>query len=158
MLFVSSFLLSLFLSLLCCRALYRPPPSAPLGVVASGFPFPPFLFALPLQDPSYPVYVDTSVMVGQTGEVNEETMQYDNIVYMPCKPDNDFFPDLKVGNLHKYARTKVVGLVSASVAAQSFVPVTCFAAACFLQRSRRVGDLHQGLASSPKAVSPSSVR
>lgn len=36
-------------------------------------------------------------MVGQTGEVNEETMQYENIVYMPCKPDNDFFPDLKVG-------------------------------------------------------------
>eukprot|EP00903_Cladosiphon_okamuranus_P005428 g5414.t1 len=48
-----------------------------------------------VQDPSYPVYVDTSVMMGQTGEVNEETMQYDNIVYMPCKPDNDFFPDLK---------------------------------------------------------------
>lgn len=48
------------------------------------------------QDPSYPVYVDTSVMMGQTGDVNEETMQYKNIVYMPCKPDNDFFPDLKV--------------------------------------------------------------
>lgn len=42
------------------------------------------------------MYVDTSVMVGQTGEVNEETMQYDNIVYMPCKPSNNFFPDLKV--------------------------------------------------------------
>lgn len=48
------------------------------------------------QDPSYPVYVDTSVMVGQTGEINEDTMQYDNIVYMPCSPSNDFFPDLKV--------------------------------------------------------------
>lgn len=49
-----------------------------------------------MQDPSYPVYVDTSVMMGQTGEINEETMQYDNIVYMPCKPSNDFFPDLEV--------------------------------------------------------------
>ena len=48
------------------------------------------------QDPSYPVYVDTSVMVGQTGEIHEDTMQYDNIVYMPCSPSNDFFPDLKV--------------------------------------------------------------
>lgn len=48
------------------------------------------------QDPSYPVYVDTSVMVGQTGDINEDTMQYDNIVYMPCSPSNDFFPDLKV--------------------------------------------------------------
>ncbi|CAM9144374.1 unnamed protein product [Discosporangium mesarthrocarpum] len=48
-----------------------------------------------VQDPSYPVYVDTSVMMGQTGEVDEETMQYNNIVYMPCSPANNFFPDLK---------------------------------------------------------------
>ena len=33
-----------------------------------------------VQDPSYPVYVDTSVMLGQTGELNEETGQYENIV------------------------------------------------------------------------------
>jgi LL-diaminopimelate aminotransferase len=46
-----------------------------------------------VQDPSYPVYVDTSVMMGQTGTQNEETKQYENIVYMPCNPDNGFFPD-----------------------------------------------------------------
>lgn len=46
-----------------------------------------------VQDPSYPVYVDTSVMMGQTGDQNEETSQYDNIVYMKCTPDNGFFPD-----------------------------------------------------------------
>jgi LL-diaminopimelate aminotransferase len=46
-----------------------------------------------VQDPSYPVYVDTSVMMGQTGTQDPETMQYDNIVYMPCTPDNGFFPD-----------------------------------------------------------------
>ena len=46
-----------------------------------------------VQDPSYPVYVDTSVMMGQTGEINEESKQYDNIVYMPCTSENDFFPD-----------------------------------------------------------------
>lgn len=40
-------------------------------------------------------------MMGQTGEVNEETMQYENIVYMPCRPDNDFFPDLKVRKLSR---------------------------------------------------------
>lgn len=81
------------------------PPSLSCSLLSSAsFPLQ-FMSSLPslsrpfslLQDPSYPVYVDTSVMVGQTGEVNEETMQYDNIVYMPCKPDNDFFPDLKVG-------------------------------------------------------------
>ena len=46
-----------------------------------------------VQDPSYPVYVDTSVMLGQTGTINEETRQYENIVYMPCTPENQFFPD-----------------------------------------------------------------
>jgi len=46
-----------------------------------------------VQDPSYPVYVDTSVMMGQTGNQNPETMQYDNIVYMKCGPENGFFPD-----------------------------------------------------------------
>jgi LL-diaminopimelate aminotransferase len=46
-----------------------------------------------VQDPSYPVYVDTSVMMGQTGEQNVETQQYDNIVYMPCTAENGFFPD-----------------------------------------------------------------
>jgi len=47
-----------------------------------------------VQDPSYPVYVDTSVMMGQTGELDESTSQYDNIVYMPCNAENGFFPDL----------------------------------------------------------------
>jgi len=46
-----------------------------------------------VQDPSYPVYVDTSVMMGQTGNQNQETKQYDNIIYMPCNPENGFFPD-----------------------------------------------------------------
>jgi LL-diaminopimelate aminotransferase len=46
-----------------------------------------------VQDPSYPVYVDTSVMMGQTGSINPETNQFKNIVYMPCNPSNNFFPD-----------------------------------------------------------------
>ena len=48
-----------------------------------------------VQDPSYPVYVDTSVIMGQTGQMDTELKQYDNIVYMPCNPSNNFFPDLK---------------------------------------------------------------
>mmetsp|Transcript_11932 Transcript_11932/g.17942 ORF Transcript_11932/g.17942 Transcript_11932/m.17942 type:complete len:446 (+) Transcript_11932:92-1429(+) len=47
-----------------------------------------------VQDPSYPVYVDTSVMQGQTGLFKEGDKQFDGIVYMPCNPDNGFFPDL----------------------------------------------------------------
>ncbi|KAH7421320.1 hypothetical protein KP509_13G050800 [Ceratopteris richardii] len=48
-----------------------------------------------VQDPSYPAYVDTSVMVGQTGGFLTNVQQYDKIGYMKCTPDNDFFPDLK---------------------------------------------------------------
>ena len=47
-----------------------------------------------VQDPSYPVYVDTSVMMGQTGEMDPATSQFKNIVYMPCNPENNFFPDI----------------------------------------------------------------
>ena len=47
-----------------------------------------------VQDPSYPVYVDTSVMMGQTGEMDPKTSQFKNIVYMPCNPENNFFPDI----------------------------------------------------------------
>lgn len=47
-----------------------------------------------VQDPSYPVYVDTAVMMGQTGEIDKTTSQFRNIVYMPCNPSNNFFPDV----------------------------------------------------------------
>ena len=47
-----------------------------------------------VQDPSYPVYVDTSVIMGQTGQMDDSKKQYANIVYMPCNPENNFFPDL----------------------------------------------------------------
>lgn len=44
-------------------------------------------------DPVYPVYVDTNVMAGRTGQANENG-QYDKIVYMPCTAENDFTPEL----------------------------------------------------------------
>ncbi len=47
-----------------------------------------------VQDPSYPVYVDSAVIIGQTGAFNEATRQFEKIVYMPCTPENGFFPDL----------------------------------------------------------------
>ncbi len=48
-----------------------------------------------VQDPSYPVYVETAVMIGQTGVIDEQTKQFQNILYMPCNPDNNFFPDVE---------------------------------------------------------------
>lgn len=48
-----------------------------------------------VQDPAYPVYIDSSVMYGKTGSCNKKTNQFSNIVYMPCTPENNFFPDLR---------------------------------------------------------------
>ena len=47
-----------------------------------------------VQDPSYPVYVDGSVIIGATGNYNHSRNNFDNIVYMKCSPENNFFPDL----------------------------------------------------------------
>ncbi|KAK9844064.1 hypothetical protein WJX81_003340 [Elliptochloris bilobata] len=50
-----------------------------------------------VQDPSYPVYVDSSVIMGMTGGY-QEGRGFGGIQYMPCRPESDFFPDLrKVG-------------------------------------------------------------
>jgi LL-diaminopimelate aminotransferase len=43
-------------------------------------------------DPVYPVYVDTNVMAGRTGEANE-IGQYAKIVYMPATAENGFVPE-----------------------------------------------------------------
>ena len=43
-------------------------------------------------DPVYPVYNDTNVMVGRTGEADENGY-YENIVYMPYTADNNFAPE-----------------------------------------------------------------
>ncbi|KAF6145037.1 hypothetical protein GIB67_013388 [Kingdonia uniflora] len=46
------------------------------------------------QDPSYPAYVDSSVIMGQTGQFQKDVEKYGNIEYMRCTPSNGFFPDL----------------------------------------------------------------
>ena len=49
-----------------------------------------------VQDPSYPVYVDTSVIMGMTGGYDHDASNFSNVQYMPCRPENGFFPDLSV--------------------------------------------------------------
>ncbi|KAI5071785.1 hypothetical protein GOP47_0014036 [Adiantum capillus-veneris] len=49
-----------------------------------------------VQDPCFPVYVDTSVIVGQTGGFLDHLHQYNNVAYMRCTPENSFFPDLSL--------------------------------------------------------------
>jgi LL-diaminopimelate aminotransferase len=43
-------------------------------------------------DPVYPVYVDTNVMAGRTGEVGSDG-KYSGLVYLPCSKENGFQPD-----------------------------------------------------------------
>jgi LL-diaminopimelate aminotransferase len=40
-------------------------------------------------DPVYPVYVDTNVMAGHTGDVNEKG-EYEGLVYLPISAENNF--------------------------------------------------------------------
>ena len=46
-----------------------------------------------ITDPVYPVYVDTNVMAGNTGEANESGA-YEGIYYMPCNEENGFVPEI----------------------------------------------------------------
>ncbi|NOR84990.1 LL-diaminopimelate aminotransferase [archaeon] len=52
-----------------------------------------------VQDPSYPVYVDTNVIAGRTEEYDESSGQYKNILYMPCVAENGFFPEVPKGKV-----------------------------------------------------------
>lgn len=45
-------------------------------------------------DPVYPVYVDSNVMAGRTGEYDPETGRFRNVIYLPCTAENDFVPEL----------------------------------------------------------------
>jgi LL-diaminopimelate aminotransferase len=43
-------------------------------------------------DPVYPVYVDTNVMAGHTGDARKDG-SYEGILYLPCSAENNFVPD-----------------------------------------------------------------
>ena len=47
-----------------------------------------------VQDPSYPVYVDGSVLIGAASGWADSG--YNGIFYLPCTADNDYFPDLSL--------------------------------------------------------------
>ncbi|XP_016461529.1 aminotransferase ALD1, chloroplastic-like [Nicotiana tabacum] len=59
--------------------------------------------SIAVQDPSFPGYIDSSVIMGQSGELRNESGKYGNIKYMKCSPENEFFPDLS-----KTERTDII--------------------------------------------------
>lgn len=46
-----------------------------------------------ITDPVYPVYIDTNVMAGRSGELGEDG-KWSKIVYLPCTAENNFIPSL----------------------------------------------------------------
>ena len=49
--------------------------------------------SIAVTDPVYPVYVDTNVMAGHTGEMNEAG-EYGGLVYLPISADNNFIAEI----------------------------------------------------------------
>lgn len=45
-------------------------------------------------DPVYPVYVDSNVMAGRTGEYDAPTERFKDVIYMPCLEENGFMPEI----------------------------------------------------------------
>ncbi|MCM1179681.1 MAG: LL-diaminopimelate aminotransferase [Clostridium sp.] len=45
-------------------------------------------------DPVYPVYVDTNVMAGRTGTYDPDTELWSDVIYMPCKAEHNFAPEI----------------------------------------------------------------
>lgn len=77
-----------------------------------------------VQDPAYPVYVDTNVMAGRTESFNTVTGQYVGVVYMPCHADNGFFPDVpseKVDLIYLCSPNNPTGAVATHEQLQRFV-------------------------------------
>lgn len=50
-----------------------------------------------VQDPAYPVYVESNVIEGRTDHALDG--RYDSFVYLPCTEENGFFPDLPDGKV-----------------------------------------------------------
>lgn len=50
-----------------------------------------------IQDPAYPVYVDTNVIAGRGGKLGTNGL-YEDFVYMPCNEANGFIPSVPAGH------------------------------------------------------------
>ena len=75
-----------------------------------------------VQDPAYPVYVDSNVIFGRTGVAGESG--YDGLVYMPCTEQNGFFPELpnrKVDLIYICSPNNPTGAVATKEQLKKFV-------------------------------------
>jgi LL-diaminopimelate aminotransferase len=45
-------------------------------------------------DPVYPVYVDSNVMAGRTGDYDADLQRFKDVIYMPCTKETGFVPEI----------------------------------------------------------------
>lgn len=77
-----------------------------------------------VQDPAYPVYVDSNVIAGKTGEFSKESGEYNGLIYMPCTEENNFFPDVpgkKVDLIYLCSPNNPTGAVASHEQLKKFV-------------------------------------
>lgn len=75
-----------------------------------------------VQDPAYPVYVDSNVIGGHTGAATDTG--YAGIVYMPCTEENGFFPavpEQKVDLIYLCSPNNPTGAVATAEQLEDFV-------------------------------------
>jgi LL-diaminopimelate aminotransferase len=48
-----------------------------------------------VQDPSYPAFIDSCVIAGQSNSYQNDQKKYEGIIYLPCTPENNFFPSFE---------------------------------------------------------------
>lgn len=77
-----------------------------------------------VQDPAYPVYVDSNVISGRTGSWDAENGRYEGLYYMPCGEENGFFPevpDRKVDLIYLCSPNNPTGAVATAAQLKAFV-------------------------------------
>lgn len=52
-----------------------------------------------ITDPVYPVYLDTNIMAGRTGDYQVGTGKFEKVVYLPTTAENNFTPELPSGKV-----------------------------------------------------------
>ncbi len=77
-----------------------------------------------VQDPAYPVYVDSNVVSGRTGLFDKAKGEYDGFVYLAGTEENGFFPEPpaeKVDLIYLCSPNNPTGAVATHAQLQSFV-------------------------------------
>ena len=77
-----------------------------------------------VQDPAYPVYVDSNVIAGRTGDFSSEIGEYKGLQYMPCTEENNFFPDIpdkKIDLIYLCSPNNPTGAVATHEQLKTFV-------------------------------------